>query len=231
LSLDDPQPLTGHLEELRSRLISVFVFFFIFSAASYHYVDPILNWLAKPVGHFIFTDPTEALFVRIKLALCVGGVAVFPIFLYHAYRFVSIALEKRERSIILFVIPFAIALFLAGTALGLFVIVPIAADVLLKFQSPTLIPMISVQAYLSFLTWMILGFGILFQLPLVIVVLGKTGVVEASSLSRYRKHVLLGIVIAAAVLTPGPDVFSQLVLMIPTYLLFEISLLLVRYWK
>jgi sec-independent protein translocase protein TatC len=231
LSFDAPQPLTEHFEELRSRLINLIFFFFVFSGVGYYYVDPILNWLAQPVGHFIFTDPTEAFFVRIKLAFCIGAVAAFPILLYHAYRFVSIALEGKERAVIKVIIPFSIILFLTGTILGLFVVVPAAARVLLNFQSPALIPMISVQSYLSFLFWTILGFGVLFQVPLIVVILGKMAIVEPETLPRYRKHVLLGILIAAVALTPGGDVFSPVLLAVPTYLLFEIALILIRYWK
>jgi sec-independent protein translocase protein TatC len=207
------------------------VWFVVFSIISYRHVDPLLTWLAKPIGHFVYTDPTEALFVRLKLAFGMGGVAAFPVLLFHVYRFVSVALKDREKTFIFFIIPFAIVLFLIGAGLSVFVVSPIAAKVLLSFSSPELIPMISVQAYLSFLFWMIVGFGALFQVPLFVVILCRAGVIKPATLASYRKHVLVGIFIISAVLTPGPDVFSQMVLALPAYLLFEISLLLVRVWK
>lgn len=231
MSSDTPQPLFNHLDELRRRIIHVFIWFVVFSLFSYRYVDPILTWLAKPVGHFIFTDPTEALFVRLKLAFGMGGIIGFPIFLYHLYRYVSIALKDREKTFIFVIIPFAIGLFLIGASLSIFVVAPIAAKVLLTFSTPALIPMISVQAYLSFLFWMVVGFGLLFQVPLLVVILCRAKVLDPHTLSRYRKHIFVVLLIVAAVLTPGPDVFSQLVLTLPAYLLFEISLLLVKYWK
>ncbi len=88
--------------------------------------------------------------------------------------------------------------------------------------------MISLDAYVSFLLWMMIGFGVFFQLPLVIVVLTKAGVVNPHELGLYRKHVLVGILVLAALLTPGPDIFSQLALSLPSYVLFGISLLIAR---
>lgn len=203
----------------------------IFSLVAYHYVDPILTWLAKPVGQFIFTSPTDALFIRLKLAFGLGAIAAFPIFLFHLYRFISIALETREKSFVFLIIPFAIALFLAGVGIAVFGVAPMAAKMLIDMGSPQLIPMISVQAYLSFLFWMVLGFGLLFQVPLLVVVLCRAGVVSPNTLSGYRKHVFIILLVISAFLTPGPDVVSQLLLTVPSYLLFEISLLLVKYWK
>ncbi len=223
--------MTGHFEELRGRVIQCLLWFFVFSGIAYHYVDPILTWLAKPVGDFIFTAPTEALFVRLKISMGCGALFTFPISLYHMWRFIEIALKRKERSIVLMTVPISCLLFFLGMGLGLFVIVPTAAKMLLQFSSPHLRPFISIQSYLSFLFWMIMGFGILFQLPLVIVVLCQAGVVKPETLSLYRRHVFIGILIIAAVLTPGPDIFSQLTLTLPTYLLFEVSLFIAHRLK
>lgn len=230
-AIDTPQPFTDHLEEIRRRLINLFIFFIIAGLACYHFVDPVIDWLARPVGHLIFTSPTEAFFVRVKLAFGLGTFLIFPLFLYHIYKFVGVALKDRERSVIVTIIPFSLLLFLCGASLALFVVMPIALKFLVNFGSATLVPMISVGAYLSFLFWMMVGFGVLFQLPLVVVALCRLGIVHPATLAGYRRHVFIGVLIVAAVLTPGPDIFSQLVLTIPSYVLFELSLLLVKHWK
>lgn len=157
-----------------------------------------------------------------------GVVVSFPVYLYQMWRFVEVALEWKERSLVIMVVPAATVLFLLGMGLSLFIVAPIAVKFLLNFSSPYLRPMISLNAYLSFLIWMMIGFGVFFQLPLIIVVLSRVGIVNPYNLGRYRKHVLVGILVVAAVLTPGPDIFSQLFLSVPSYLLFEISLIIAR---
>ncbi len=226
--MDSARPFLDHLEEARRRLILCLACLAVFSVAAYYYVDPILNWLAKPVGEFVFTTPSEALFIRFKIAGSVGVVVSFPFFIFQMWRFLAVALEKREKSLVLLAVPASIALFFIGMAIAVFGVAPVAVKFLLSFSSPELKPFISIESYLSFLFWMIIGFGVLFQLPLVIVALAAAGVVQAGTLSEYRRHIILAIFIAAAFLTPGPDFFSQLLLAIPAYLLFEISLLVAR---
>ncbi len=228
MSDDSARPLTHHLEELRWRIIFSVLWTLVFSALAYFYFDSILTWLAKPVGEFVFTSPTEAFFLRLKISLGVGVVVSFPFYLFQLWRFIEVALQWKERSLLVTVVPAASFLFFVGIALSLFVVAPIAVKFLLNFSSPHLRPMISLDAYISFLLWMMVGFGVFFQLPLVIVVLTKAGVVNPHELGLYRKHVLVGILVVAAMLTPGPDIFSQLMLSAPSYILFEISLLIAR---
>lgn len=224
MSFDSPQPFTQHLDELRRRLIICFGAIVLFSLPAYYFVDPIINWLAKPIGQFVFTTPTEALFVRLKLALSMGVIFSFPVFTYHLWRFIEIALHARERSLIVAVVPIACVLFVGGILIALFIVAPLSVKLLLQFSTPTLRPMISIQSYLSFLFWMVIGFGLLFQLPLIILMLCQSGVVSADTLKTYRKHVLIILLILAAFLTPGPDVVSQVILAVPAYFLFEIAL-------
>jgi sec-independent protein translocase protein TatC len=191
-------------------------------------VDPVLRWLARPVGEFVFNSPTDAFLIRFKIAGVIGMFAAIPIMIYHLWRFVEIALYPSERSWVKFLVPSSCILFYFGMSLAFLGIAPIATHFLLQFSTPYLRPLISIEDYLSFLFWMIIGFGTLFQLPLVVIVLSRLGIIKPSVLARYRRHVIVGIVIVAAVLTPGPDVFSQMLLSIPSYLLFELSLLIAR---
>lgn len=191
-------------------------------------MDPVLAWLAKPVGTFIFTSPAEAFLSRMKVAAGCGLLFAFPVVMYQVWSFVEVALEMRERRLILGVMPASCLLFYLGVGLAMFGIVPIAARFLLGFSGPVLQPMISLRAYLSFVVWMSLGFGLFFQVPVAIVVLSRMGVINPWRLSAYRAHAVIATLIAAAVLTPGPDIVSQLLLAIPAYILFEISLVIAR---
>jgi len=201
----------------------------LFSVIGYFFCDPILAWLAKSVGKFVFTAPTEAFFVRLNLALSMGIVFSFPVFLYHVWRFVERALESRIRFFLALVLPFSYLLFVTGLALGLVWVAPLATRFLLSFGSPSLRPFLSIQSYLSFLFWMLMGFGLLFQLPVVVLVLVATGVMNSRTLAGYRKHILAGLFIVSALLSPGPDIFSQIIMAIPAYLLFEISLFISKW--
>jgi len=228
LASDLPLPVTDHLEELRWRIISSLIAFCVTCGASWFFVDKALAWLARPVGSFVFTSPAEAFLIRLKLAASMGVIAAFPFFLYQIWRFVEVALELKERSLVRSILPASCFLFYFGGVLALFGVVPFAARFLLAFRGPYLRPMISLGAYLSFVTWMIIGFGMFFQLPLAIVALSRARIVNPWKLGLYRKHAVVGILIGSAVLTPGPDVVSQMVLAVPSYLLFEVSLILAR---
>ncbi len=221
---DQPLPLTHHLEELRWRLVRCLIVFAVLAGIASYYVNPILNWLARPVGEFIFTSPTEAFFIRIKLAAEAGILAGFPYFLFELWRFIDVALERLFRRLVISVVPIYTALFYSGMAAAIFVVAPNALKFLLHFATPHLRPMISFEAYLSFIFWMIIGFGTLFQLPLVLVALVAGGVLSTAQLSNYRRHAYVGIFILAAFLTPGPDLISQFILATPSCLLYEIAL-------
>jgi sec-independent protein translocase protein TatC len=228
---DLPQPLVEHLDEFRRRALVCLWWFLIFSAIGYSQVDRVVDWLAKPVGDFIFSSPGEAFFIRFRIAFGLGGACTVPIVIYQVWRFVEISLGARERRWVRAIIPASCILFFVGVALALFVVAPVAVHFLLQFTTPHLKPLISISDYLSFLFWMLIGFGILFQLPVVVVLLSRLGIVDPRTLGKYRRHAFIGILIVSAVLTPGPDMFSQLVLALPTYLLFEVSLLVARSLK
>lgn len=200
----------------------------IFTVAAFPFVDHILAWLAEPVGHFIFTAPSEAFFLHLKVAFFVGSLCALPVWMFQAWGFTGRALKLREKTVIRTIFPAAFVLFLLGAALALFVVIPAAVHFLLNYSSSVLRPLISLSEYLSFIFWMVLGFGLFFQLPLVVIGLCHMGVIHPDTLAQYRRHVIVAIFIVAAVLTPGPDVFSQTVLAVPSYLLFEVSLLISR---
>src|SRR2546422_668395 len=180
------------------------------------------------VGQVVFLAPTEAFFVRLKVAALAGVFLSLPVTLYQLWRFVSVGLTPTERRYSLSLIPAALALFVSGAAFAFLVILPIGVRFLLSYQTPNLVPMISIQAYTSFVTAFVLAFGLLFQLPVVTLFLARLGVVTPASLAAGRKYALLAIVTASAVLTPGGDVVSQMLMAVPTYILYEVSIWVAR---
>lgn len=224
---DEPKPLLEHLDELRSRLIVVLIVVAVLAAVSYRFVDALIARLAGPAGGFVFFSPTEAFLVRLKIAAIAGLFLSVPLIIYEIWRFVGVALTPGEKKMTLHILPASYLLFVGGAATAWFAVIPAATRFLLGFSSPTLRPMLSIDAYVGFVGWLTMAFGAMFQLPLVVLFLVKIGAVAPGALGGYRRHVLLGLAIVAGVLTPGPDIFSQLALLAPTYLLYEVSILVV----
>ncbi|TMI75318.1 MAG: twin-arginine translocase subunit TatC [Bacillati bacterium ANGP1] len=220
--------IVEHLEELRKRLLYSLAAFGVATSAGYLFVERILAAVLRPVGQVVFLAPTEAFFVRLKVAALAGVFLSLPVMLYQLWRFVSVGLTPTERRYSLSLVPAALALFVSGAAFAFLVILPIGVRFLLSYQTPDLVPMISVQAYTSFVTAFVLAFGLLFQLPVVILFLARLGVVTPASLAAGRKYALLAIVTASAVLTPGGDVVSQMLMAVPTYILYEVSIWVAR---
>jgi sec-independent protein translocase protein TatC len=184
--------------------------------------------LIRPVGRVIFTAPTEAFFIRLKVAALAGAFLSLPVILWQIWRFVSVGLTPKERRYALSLLPFSLILFVAGGAFAFFAILPVGVRFLLSYQTETLVPMISIGAYTSFATAFVLAFGLVFQLPVVILLLARIGIVTPATLAAGRRYALLAIVVASAVLTPGGDIFSQLLMAVPTYLLYEVSIWIAR---
>lgn len=225
---DELKSFLGHLDELRKRILCVLLAAVLFSIPTYLFVDKVIAFLASQTGGFVFLRPAEAFLARFKISLIIGCFLAIPVAIYEVWRFVEIALKSTEKKILIRVLPASYLLFAVGTAFAWFIIIPVAVKFLLGFATENLKPFLSIDIYISFVAWITIGFGLMFQLPIVVVLLVWLGLVEPRTLAAYRRHVLLGIVIVSALMTPGPDIFSQLALCIPTYALFEISILISR---
>lgn len=221
---DRRMTLVGHLEELRRRILISLAAISIGTCIAFWKIKPIVSYLARPVGHLVFLSPTEAFMAYFKLAFFVGLFLASPVILSQIWGFTSTALNQRERKMFLFFMPFSIALFLCGAAFAFFIVIPWALKFLINFAGAEVLPVISISEYLSFITVLILIFGIVFELPVGIVVLSKLGLVTPAALSRNRKWAILIIFIAAAVLTPTPDAFTQILMAVPMIILYEISI-------
>jgi sec-independent protein translocase protein TatC len=170
----------------------------------------------------VFIKPTEAFFVIVKVTVLVGIVGAMPFILYQVWRYVGVALKKEERKYLIIYGPVSFILFMCGAAFAFRGVLPLAIKFLLSFSKDYLTPMITFNEYISFLTRMIIAFGIMFELPLVILALSKFGIVNPQMLKKGRKYVIVGIFVVAAILTP-PDVVSQIMLSIPLLLLYEVG--------
>ncbi len=217
----------GHLEELRRRVLTCIIAVSIFTAIGYIFSEPALRFFIAPLkdvtGAVYFFSPQEAFVVRIQVALILGVAGSLPVILSQVWLFVSPGLKGPEKRAFLPLVAFTTVLFACGSAFCFFLVMPVAMRFLMGMQTGYLLPMISVGQYISFLGSMLFAFGLSFNLPAFLLALTASGVVKPETLSKYRRHAILVIIIAAAVLTPGPDVASQALLALPLYALFEIS--------
>jgi len=225
---DRPMTIIEHLEELRTRLLIAIAAFALGTILSFLFVERILGILIRPVGRVVFLAPTEAFFVRVKVAALAGALLSLPVVLYQVWRFVAVGLTRTERRYALSLLPFSLLLFVGGAAFAFFTILPVGVRFLLSYQTEALVPMISIGAYTSFATAFILAFGLVFQLPIVVLLLARLGIVTPTTLAAGRRYALLGIVVLSAVLTPGGDIVSQGLMALPTYLLYEASIWVAR---
>jgi len=227
---DHAMTIVEHLEELRRRLLIAFAALGVGTAIGWWFVDRVIDFLVRQlqVSQVVFFAPTEALFIRLKIALLIGVFIGLPVILYQLWMFVAVGLTHTERRAVVGLLPPSIILFLAGAAFGLFVIMPVGIRVLLSYQTETLKPMLAISPALSFLMAFVLAFGFVFQLPIVIVFMARLGLVTPATLAAGRRYAIVGIVVLSALLTPGTDVVSQMLMAIPTYVLYEISIWLAR---
>lgn len=227
-------PFLDHLEELRSRLIWMAVAVLTLSVAGFFIVTEldVIGLLKRPItplvpeGMLLFTSPTEPMTVTLKLSFVIGFVLALPIVVYHVWAFLSPALFEREKKVLIPALLGAFLLFLLGVAMAYFLVLPLALRFLLGFQTQALAPIITIGEYLRFATRLILAFGVIFELPLVTLLLSLLGIINAGTLRRYRRHAIVGVSVLSALLTPA-DVGTMLMMMGPLLLLYEVSILLV----
>ncbi len=235
MAADRPMTIVEHLEELRRRLLFGMAALVVATVVSWYFADEMLAFLIRPVTGatgrgVIFVGVTEAFFVRFKLAALAGVFLSLPFLLYQIWAFVAVGLTGTERRYALWLLPPSLLLFVGGALFALVAIVPVGVRFLLSYKVPGVLePMISVGAYVSFLATFMLAFGAVFELPIVLLFLTKIGLVTPASLASGRRYAIAGIVILAAVLTPGGDVFSQLMMAVPTYFLYEASIWIARF--
>jgi len=233
-------PLLDHLIELRTRLMRSIVALMLAFGVCLYFADPILAFLVQPLrdafpdgeGQLIFTRLPEVFFVELKVALFAGFVVSFPIIANQLWAFVAPGLYANEKKAFL---PFLIAtpvLFLGGAALAYFVVMPTAFTFFLGFGGERgglqVEALPSAGDYLNLVMQFILAFGLTFLLPVLLMLLNRAGIVSRAQLVAARRYVIVAVVALAAIVTP-PDPGSQIILAVPLLILFEGSLLLMRF--
>lgn len=236
---ENRMPLFQHLEELRNRILICGLAIGVGFVLSYCFKERvfdlfILPWVkALPKGQpykLIYTVPYEAFMAEMEVSFISGAILASPVILWEIWRFVAPGLYASERKYILPVI-FCSSLFFAGGVLfGYFVVVPVAFKFFASPASPYITPMMSVDKYLSFAEKMLLCFGLVFELPVFAFFLAKLGVLSSDFLRRKRKWAIVLIFVVAAVLTPSPDVVSQLLMALPLLVLYELSVWVVYFF-
>ena len=226
-------PFLDHLEELRARILRSLAALAAGLVAGWFIVQqlglvtllkaPIAPYL--PDGKLVVLSPTDPLLIVLKLAFAVGVVLASPVVLWQVWAFVAPGLYEREKKAILPALFVGLGLFLVGAALGFVFVVPQALRVLFSFQSDALATMITYEKYFGFVLQIVLALGLSFELPLVIVILAVLGVATPPRLARFRRVAVVLAFIAGALLSPGGDLVTMIVMTLPLLLLYEVG-----YW-
>lgn len=227
---EEPMTLIGHLNELRRRLTRVVIMVLVGFIACYGVAEPLYAWLSEPLkaalpegSKLIYTSPQGAFFVYLKVALVTSIFATSPFTFYQLWAFIAPGLYKEEKQAIAPLAFFSAFFFLAGASFCYFLVFPIAFRFFMGFATDVIVPMISVEEYLSFALKLLIAFGLVFEMPLFAYFLAKMGLLTPDMMRRQRKYAVLAIFVAAALLTP-PDVFSQCLMAAPMLLLYEASI-------
>ncbi len=229
-------PLLDHLEELRWRLLRSLIALVVGMLIGFFLVThfSVLPLLIRPIEPYLngsklkYLSPVDPFWITLKLALGVGLILAFPVIVYEIWAFVAPALRPAEKRAIVPALYFGLLLFLAGVSLAYFGVLPVALGFLTGFQTQSLEQNITIGPYLALVLKLMLGFGVVFETPVVMLILGSLGIVRSAMLRRSRPFAIVGIFVIAALLTP-PDVFTQSLMAIPLLLLFELSIWLVRF--
>lgn len=227
---DKKMSLTEHLSELRTCLMVSVIAIVVGFVISFYFSEELLKVLTDLISSdqkhvFVFLSPAEALWTNFKVALIAGVLVAMPVILHQLWRFISPGFYEKERR---YALPFLVAgvlSFASGVIFCYFVILRYALDFLLTYKTTDLTPMISIGSYLDFVMKFMLAFGLIFELPIAIIFLTKIGILTISFLTRNRKYAILINFIVAAILTPTPDVFNQLLMAGPLIALYELGII------
>lgn len=231
---DGRMSFAEHLGELRRRLIfsvaavtAGFLACYYFSERLYWLLaSPLIKALPEGQEFMVFTGVVEPFFIYLKVALLGGIILGSPVVLYQAWAFVTPGLYRNERRWFVFTVFFSVVLFAGGAAFAFWVVFPFGFKYLLSFSTEGLKPFLSMGQYFSIATRLLVAFGLVFQLPLAILVLSRLGAVSARQLVGWWRYALILILVASAVITPTPDVFNQMLMAGPLLVLYCLGVLI-----
>jgi len=225
-------PFLDHLEELRWRIIWSLAAVVVGVGAAFVVVLKfnLLTWMQGPIlpylhgKRLVYTHPGDGFSILMQTAIIVGVVLALPVILYQVWAFLSPALHRHEKKIVVPVIIGAVFLFICGAALAWYFVLPMTLKFLSGLGDESFDQMITVSEYFGFVTSMVLAMGAVFELPIAILLLSALGLVTPQFLSKFRGHAVIASYLVAAIITPGDLFVTSVALMIPLYLLYELSI-------
>lgn len=234
---DSRMPLWEHLDELRTRLVRILLVLGAGLVLTYYYSDVLVRFLESPLldilpegqKNLYFTGIADKFVIYLKVAI-MADVALFaPYLLWEVWRFIAPGLYQKEKKAVGPFIVFGTLSFYAGLAFAFYVIVPSGYKFLIEFGSPTDRAMITLTEYFSLTLKLMLAMSIVFELPVALMILGRVGIITADMLGRWRRQAYLIIAIVSGVATPSPDAFSMVLVLVPLIVLYEFSILGIRW--
>lgn len=236
MDTQDTQPLISHLIELRKRLLNSIIAVLVIFLALVYFANDIYQLIASPLirqmpigSSMIATDVASPFFTPIKLTVIVSVFLAVPVILYQVWAFVAPALYRHERKLVMPLLFSSTLLFYIGVAFAYFIVFPLAFGFFAKTAPQGVQIATDISNYLDFVMSIFMAFGVAFEVPVAIVLLCWTGITTPQSLKEKRPYILVGAFVVGMLLTP-PDVFSQTLLAIPMYCLFEVGVFFSRYY-
>ena len=233
MTAEKNETLIEHLRELRTCLIKSAWAIAVGTCIAYYYSEIIFEFLRHPAvkylpnGGLVFTHPMDKFMAHLKIAVFSGIIGSAPFWLYQIWSFIAPGLYQKEKRYAVNFIVSGTTLFLVGISFCYFLVLPAAFEFLFNFGGSVDKPMITISEYLEFVVQMSLMFGVCFELPLILVMLGILGIVSAEFLRKQRRISYMLLAVASAILTPTPDALSMFMMLIPMIFLFEIAIFLV----
>ncbi len=222
-----PVSFFDHLTELRSRFLQCLLGFVLGSCIFYSFIDAVLDFILKPVGTVIFTSPSDAFVARMTLTLIGGFFLSLPLIIYHIWKFIALGLREKEIRYVVIYGPLSLFCFILGAVFSYFVLLPTSLKFLLGFATKNVLPMITVEKYISFVGTMVVAGGVTFELPLIIAFLARIGIATPEFLRQKRRYAIVIIFIVSAIITP-PDAASQLIMAVPLLVLYEAGIIMAK---
>ncbi len=229
--------LWEHLDELRSRIVYCLVAVGVVLCGTYYFSEHLVHFLERPLtkllppgeDYLYFTGLTDKFFTYLQVSIYSAIFVASPFLLYQVWRFVSPALRVNEKR---FLVPFLFLgtfFFGVGLAFAYYLVLPLGYKFLIEFGSSNEKALITLTEYFSLTVKLMLALGLVFELPVVLILLAQFGIVDADMLTRMRRQAIVGIAILSAIITPTPDAFTMILVMVPLWLLYEFSIVAVRW--
>lgn len=221
------QTIVEHLTELRKRIIISVLAVIITSVLSYIYIDTLLDFIVQPASglEFIYLSPPELFLAYLEISFITGMILASPVILLQIWIFIKPGLKKHERKYLLFALFMGMIFFLIGASFAYYMVIPLAINFFVAMSVQQIEPLFSFANYIRFISSLLLSFGLVFQLPLFIILLSQLNLITPKTLKKYRKFVVLLIFVVAAILTP-PDIVSQVLMAGPMLVLYEFSVII-----